>query len=228
MTLHELIEKVNGRVLEACQRAGRRQEDVQVVAVTKYVSLETTQAVLDQGLEHIGENRWQDAKEKWEALGHRGIWHFIGHLQTNKVKDILGRFHWIHSLDRMSLAKEIQKRAESEEIVIPCLIQVNISGEQSKYGLAPDQLVDFVRQVMMMKNIEIKGLMTMAPFEYRPEETRYVFRELREWKNRLNHIFEAELSLEHLSMGMSNDFEIAIEEGATMIRLGSVLVGREK
>jgi pyridoxal phosphate enzyme (YggS family) len=227
LILHERIEQVEQRIMDACHRTGRNREDVQLVAVTKYVSLQTTRTALDLGLEHIGESRWQDAKEKWEALGHRGIWHFIGHLQTNKVRDVLGRFHWIHSLDRVSLAKEIQKRAEGEGIKVPCLIQVNISGEQSKYGLAPEQLVDFVKQIMPMRNIELKGLMTMAPYEDQPELTRHVFRELREWKDRLNDSFGAELTLEHLSMGMSNDFEIAIEEGATMVRLGSILVGRE-
>jgi len=200
---------------------------VNLIAVTKYASLATTRQVLELGLQHIGENRWQDAKPKWEELGAQGTWHFIGHLQTNKVKDVVGRFAYIHSLDRLSLATELQKKAEALDLVVRCFLQVNVSGEESKYGLAPAELIDFARQIRGLDRLRIVGLMTMAPFESEPERTRPVFRGLREWRDRLND--EAILSepLTELSMGMSNDFEVAIEEGATWIRLGSVLVGHE-
>jgi pyridoxal phosphate enzyme (YggS family) len=216
VSLQDRIEQVEQRIRKVCEHSGRRREDIQLIAVTKYVSLETTRAVLDQGIEQIGENRWQDAKEKWESLGQRGI-----------VKDILGRFHWIHSLDRLSLAKEIEKRAARENKTVPCLVQLNVSGEESKYGLDPEKLFQFVEEVSEMKHIELGGLMTMAPFVENPEETRPVFRELRILRDRLQEKYGDRMKLEHLSMGMSNDFEIAIEEGATMLRLGSVLVGRE-
>jgi pyridoxal phosphate enzyme (YggS family) len=226
LSLQERIQQVERRIAEACVRAGRSREEVELIAVTKYVSQDTTKAVLDQGINHIGENRWQDAKEKWEALGERGIWHFIGHLQTNKVKDILGRFAWIHSLDRLSLAKEIEKRASKEGLIVPCLIQLNVSGEESKHGMDPERLPEFLLEVREMQHIELKGFMTMAPFEDDPEAIRPVFRKLRQIRNDVNEKYN--LNLVHLSMGMSNDFEVAIEEGATMIRLGSILVGREK
>jgi pyridoxal phosphate enzyme (YggS family) len=226
LSLQERIQQVERRIAEACVRAGRSREEVELIAVTKYVSQDTTKAVLDQGINHIGENRWQDAKEKWEALGERGIWHFIGHLQTNKVKDILGRFAWIHSLDRLSLAKEIEKRASKEGLIVPCLIQLNVSGEESKHGMDPERLPEFLLEVREMQHIELQGFMTMAPFEDDPEAIRPVFRKLRQIRNDVNEKYN--LNLVHLSMGMSNDFEVAIEEGATMIRLGSILVGREK
>ncbi|MFC5450171.1 YggS family pyridoxal phosphate-dependent enzyme [Paenibacillus aestuarii] len=227
MSLQARIEEVKTRIAAACERAGRQTDEVKTIAVTKYVSLETTRAVLDEGLLHIGENRWQDVKPKWEALHDRGTWHFIGHLQTNKVKDVIGKFAYIHSLDRMSLAKEIDKQAAALGIQTNCLLQVNISGEESKYGLQPEQVMEFAAEVSQLKHIHIAGLMTMAPYEAEAEQTRPVFRGLRELRDRLNkqHIFP--YAITELSMGMSGDFEVAIEEGATWIRLGTVLVGKE-
>lgn len=198
-----------------------------MIAVTKYISLSATREALEHGLDHIGENRWQDAAEKWGALGERGTWHFIGHLQTNKVKDVLGKFHYIHSLDRMSLAKELQKKAAAHGIKVPCFIQLNVSGEESKHGLDPAECLSFAKEVAKLDHLEVVGLMTMAPHEADPERTRPVFRGLREWKDRLNDEEIFPQPLKHLSMGMSNDFEIAIQEGATWVRLGSVLVGQE-
>ncbi|MBD0379191.1 YggS family pyridoxal phosphate-dependent enzyme [Paenibacillus sedimenti] len=227
MSLRERIHDVHTRIAAACQRSGRPEEEVKVIAVTKYVSLETTSSVLDEGLLHIGENRWQDVKPKWEALHERGTWHFIGHLQTNKVKDVIGKFAYIHSLDRMSLAKELDKQAAALGIQVKCLLQVNVSGEESKYGLAPGNLLEFALEVSKMKNIHIAGMMTMAPYEMEAEATRPVFRGLRELRDRLNEqkIFPYEIT--ELSMGMSGDFEVAIEEGATWVRLGTILVGKE-
>lgn len=225
--LEQRIREVEARIRRACEAGGRNRDDVQVIAVTKYVSLETTRAVIEHGLRHIGENRWQDAAPKIAELGGQATWHFIGHLQTNKAKDVLGKFHYIHSLDRLSLAKELQKQAEKMDLRVPCLIQMNISGEQTKYGLAPDECLAFAREVASYDRLRIIGLMTMAPYETDPERTRPVFRGLREWRDRLNELAVFPEPLTHLSMGMSNDFEIAIQEGATWIRLGSVLVGRE-
>lgn len=225
MDLHNRLEDVKQRIADACARSGRQPDEVNLIAVTKYVGTEQTRAVLDHGLQHIGENRWQDAREKWEYLNDRGIWHFIGHLQTNKVKDILGKFSYIHSLDRLSLAEAIEKKAASMGIVQKCFIQLNVSGEISKYGLAPERLLEFAQQVRNFPHIDVVGLMTMAPFETDAESSRPVFRELRRLRDELNEhkVFDAEIR--HLSMGMSGDFEVAIEEGATWIRLGSVLVG---
>ncbi|NEW05286.1 YggS family pyridoxal phosphate-dependent enzyme [Paenibacillus sp. SYP-B3998] len=227
MNLHERIQDVQTRIAAACQRVGRSVEEVKMIAVTKYVSLETTKDVLDEGLQHIGENRWQDVKPKWEALHERGTWHFIGHLQTNKVKDVIGKFDYIHSLDRLSLAKELDKHAAALGIQVQCFLQVNVSGEESKYGMAPEHLFEFADEVSRMKHIHIAGLMTMAPYEMEADATRPVFRGLRELRDSLNkqHVFPYPIT--ELSMGMSGDFEIAIEEGATWVRLGTLLVGKE-
>ncbi|MEK4359111.1 YggS family pyridoxal phosphate-dependent enzyme [Paenibacillus sp. FSL M7-1455] len=228
MTLEERIQEVNKRIEQACLRSGRAPQEVKTVAVTKYVSAAMTAKVLDGGLEHIGENRWQNAQDKWEALGHRGTWHFIGHLQTNKVKDVIGRFEYIHSLDRLSLAKELEKQAAARGLTVKTFLQVNVSGEDSKYGLAPGEVASFLQDIQSFSHIKVIGLMTMAPFEDDAEATRFVFRGLRELRDELNRKGITREPLTELSMGMSNDFEVAIEEGATWIRLGSILVGKEE
>jgi pyridoxal phosphate enzyme (YggS family) len=158
-------------------------------------------------------------------LGERAQWHFIGHLQTNKVKDIIGKFALIHSLDRLSLAEELQRKAEQLNLYVDCLVQLNISGEQSKFGLNPQEVSSFFETLTALSRINVKGLMTMAPYEAPEAEVRRIFRELRELRDRLNLHLSPEKQLTELSMGMSDDFEIAIEEGATMIRLGSALMG---
>ncbi|WP_145332037.1 YggS family pyridoxal phosphate-dependent enzyme [Paenibacillus xylanexedens] len=228
MSLEERIQQVNQKIEDACKRSNRPFEDVNVIAVTKYVSLQTTGAVLDHGLEHIGENRWQDAQAKWETYGQKGTWHFIGHLQTNKVKDVIGKFAYIHSLDRLSLAKELDKKAASLGIKVNAFMQVNISGEESKYGLQPEQASSFLKDIQSFNNLKVIGLMTMAPHEEDPELTRPVFRGLRELRDDLNGQALTAEPITELSMGMSNDFEVAIEEGATWVRLGSILVGKEE
>lgn len=228
MSLEERISHVNKRIEDACSRAGRDRNDVNVIAVTKYVSVDATAKVLQSGLQHIGENRWQNAQAKWESLGQQGIWHFIGHLQTNKVKDVIDKFQYIHSLDRLSLAKELEKKAAALDMEVQAFLQVNISGEDTKYGLAPEQAAPFLKEISGMPHLKVIGLMTMAPFEGQAEDTRPIFRGLRELRDELNQQSLTREPMLELSMGMSNDFEIAIEEGATWIRLGSILVGKEE
>ncbi|TMV46648.1 YggS family pyridoxal phosphate-dependent enzyme [Paenibacillus mesophilus] len=227
MSMQDRIRQVEARIGQACLRSGRKREDVNVIAVTKYVSTETAREAVECGLQHVGENRWQDAQAKWEAIGPDAVWHFIGHLQSNKVKDVVGKFAYIHSLDRLSLAKELDRHAAKLGISVDCFIQVNVSGEETKYGLPPEQLIPFAEQLSAYPNIRIAGLMTMAPYEAEAEATRPVFRGLRELRDRLNESGTLGYSVEHLSMGMSGDFEVAIEEGATWVRLGTVLVGKE-
>ncbi|RAV19817.1 YggS family pyridoxal phosphate-dependent enzyme [Paenibacillus contaminans] len=226
MGLKERIAEVDKRVEEACRKAGRSTNDIHIIAVTKYVSVEATAEVVKHGIREIGENRLQDAAPKREAIGDEASWHFIGHLQTNKVKDVIGKFEYIHSLDRPSLAAEIDKKAAALGIEAKCFIQVNVSGEESKYGLAPESLFSFAESLKSYGNIRVVGLMTMAPLEAEPEATRPVFRGLRELRDELNSRSILPYEVSHLSMGMSNDFEVAIEEGATWIRLGTVLVGK--
>ncbi|ANF97685.1 YggS family pyridoxal phosphate-dependent enzyme [Paenibacillus bovis] len=228
MGLQERIAHVQQRIQAVCEHNNRSADEVRVVAVTKYVSLAKTADVLDAGLMHLGENRWQNAQAKWEALHDRGVWHFIGHLQTNKVKDVIGKFQYIHSLDRLSLAKELEKKAAELGIHVNVFVQINISGEESKYGLAAEEAPAFLESLQQMPHLNVVGLMTMAPEVDDAEQTRPVFRGLRELRDRLNEQKLTEQPIEHLSMGMSGDFEIAIEEGATFVRLGSILVGKEE
>ncbi|MFF2482900.1 YggS family pyridoxal phosphate-dependent enzyme [Paenibacillus sp. NPDC058071] len=234
-TMSERASDVEARIAAACARSGRDTNQVNVIAVTKYVSIATAEEAFRAGYRHLGENRWQDAQAKWQAIsggdgtngGEQPVWHFIGSLQTNKVKDVIGKFTYIHSLDRQSLAKEIDKQASRLGIVVPCFIQVNISGEDSKHGLGPEQVSAFLQELSSFTSLRPVGLMTMAPYEAEPEETRPVFRALRELRDKLNEELKLQQPLTELSMGMSNDFEVAIEEGATWIRLGTILVGKE-
>lgn len=231
MSIRARLDEVDRRIREACARSGRRREDVEIVAVTKYVSIETAREALRSGLVHLGENRWQEAAPKLRALQEedpRPTWHFIGTLQTNKVKDVVGRFAYIHSLDRPSLAEAINRRAEQLGIRVPCFIQVNVSGEATKHGLAPEELIGFARTLADMRGIAVAGLMTMAPYVEDPEEARPVFRRLRELRDELNRAAVLPEEAPGLSMGMSNDFEVAVEEGATWLRLGTILVGKEE
>jgi len=225
VTLLDRMRSVEERLARACAARGRKREDVTVIAVTKYVSVAAAEAIVKAGIRHIGENRWPDAKAKWEALQGQAVFHYIGTLQTNKVKHVVGRFDYIHSLDRLSLAEAIHSRASSLGIKVPCFIQVNVSGEATKHGLSPEELPDFVRQLRPFTAIKPIGLMTMAPYTDDPEKTRPVFRGLRQLRDDLNRAALTEEPLTELSMGMSGDFEVAVEEGATWVRLGTVLVG---
>ncbi len=233
MLIETKLKHAEGRIGAACMRSGRSRDEITIIAVTKYVSIDRVKEALGNQLYHLGENRWQDARHKWEVLqeedsADKQVWHFIGSLQSNKAKDVVGRFDYIHSLDRISLAEAIQKKAESLEIAIPCFIQVNVSKEPSKQGVDEEELFHFVEQLKPFTSIIPVGLMTMAPYEAEPEETRPVFRKLRELRDELQNRSGGTSSIKHLSMGMSNDFEIAIEEGATFIRLGTILVGEEE
>lgn len=237
MTLAERKAEVDRRIEEACRRAGRDPSEVSVIAVTKYVSLERAREALAAGCLNLGENRWQDARDKWEALERESseaderekpVWHFIGSLQSNKAKDVVGKFTYIHSLDRLSLAEAIDRKAASLGITVPCFIQVNVSGEQSKHGLSPEGLQELAEGLRQYPAIRPVGLMTMAPHEGDPELTRPVFRRLRELRDEANRQGWFPEPLTELSMGMSNDFEVAVEEGATRVRLGTILVGKEE
>lgn len=221
-----LIE-IKDRIAAACQRVGRDPDEVTIVAVTKYIGADETAALVEAGQQDLGENRLQVALPKLDALAERapGVrWHYIGSLQTNKVKEVLQRFHLIHSLDRLSLAKEIDKRARALGITVPCLVQVNVSGEESKGGFAPEEVAEFLGHLAEMPGIEVQGFMTMAPAGVDPEAARPVFRGLREWRDRWLAEGTAPATATRLSMGMSGDFEIAVEEGAAFVRIGSILV----
>jgi pyridoxal phosphate enzyme (YggS family) len=220
------MKEVNNRIEAACARSGRSSSEVNIIAVTKYVSVEATQEVLDQGLLQIGENRAQNALPKIEALGDKAIWHYIGHLQSNKVKDVVGKFTYIHSVDRLSLAKEINKKAEAMNVQVNVFVQVNVSGEASKQGVQPSEAKSLLTEIKKLPHLKVIGLMTMAPIVDKPEQTRPIFRGLRLLRDELNQAQVTAEPMTELSMGMSDDFEIAIEEGATWVRLGTILVGK--
>ncbi len=225
MGVKERAQSIQARIEERCKTSGRAKEDVHLIAVTKYVSSATAKEALDSGIQHIGENRLEGMLEKQADLGRdRAIWHFIGSLQTRKVKDVLPFIDYLHSLDRLSLAKEIEKRADR---VISCFVQVNVSGEDSKHGLPAENVEAFIEQLTPFSKIKVVGLMTLAPLTDDETVLRAVFRDLKDLQERLAAKGYAHAPCDQLSMGMSNDFEMAIEEGATFIRIGTALVGKE-
>ena len=218
--LHVIQEKIEN----AAKRAGRNPKDIQIIAVTKYVSTERTIEAIEAGIKNIGENRPDGLIAKQEGIKERPVWHFIGSLQTRKVKLVINRVDVLHSLDRLSLAEEIEKRATRQ---IDCFVQVNVSGEDTKHGIQPQDTIKFVQQLAGFHKIRVLGLMTMAPLTDDEEEIRTCFRKLKELQVMIQKMVLPNAPCTELSMGMSNDYEIAIEEGATMVRIGTALVGNE-
>ncbi|MGC8990352.1 MAG: YggS family pyridoxal phosphate-dependent enzyme, partial [Verrucomicrobiia bacterium] len=223
MSLADNLKALQDRIANACARAGRDPASVALVAVSKGHPPETVCAAADLGVTVFGENRVQEAKAKIPLCPGRLKWHMVGHLQTNKVRDALALFDMIHSVDSLHLATEINKAAERLSRFVPILLEVNVAGESTKYGYNPDKLLAELPMLNALPRLEIRGLMTMAPWTPDPERVRPVFRRLRELKLKCEDILGA--PMEHLSMGMSGDFEVAIEEGATMVRIGTALFG---
>ncbi|WP_173916551.1 YggS family pyridoxal phosphate-dependent enzyme [Halobacillus sp. Marseille-Q1614] len=222
MTVADNLAEMKQIIQHACKNCERNPDDITIIGVTKYVSIERAREALKAGVKNLGENRREGFLEKYEAIGSDAAWHFIGSLQSRKVKDIINEVDYIHSLDRKSLAKEIQKRADK---TVPCFVQVNVSGEDSKHGLDPAEVEDFIHSLKGYDKIKIVGLMTMAPHIDKEEELRAVFRKLRALRDIIRDQKLDHAPCEWLSMGMSNDYKLAIEEGATHIRVGSSLVG---
>jgi len=222
MNISENVARVCERIENAAVKAGRTPSSVKLVAVTKTVDAEAAKAVMDAGVCALGENRVQSFLEKYEVLGSVPQWHIIGHLQTNKVKYITGKVSLIHSVDSVHLAQEISRKAEQLGTVQEILLQFNISGEESKSGAAPESAQAFIEAVAPLAGVNIKGLMTMAPLGVGEAETRKVFAGLRMLRDDLQNRYP-DLCLSELSMGMSGDFESAIYEGATIVRVGSAL-----
>ncbi|MGG1678793.1 YggS family pyridoxal phosphate-dependent enzyme [Neobacillus sp. NRS-1170] len=218
------LEQIRQQINEACLKANRDPEEIKLIAVTKYVSTERAKEALDAGIYNLGENRDEGLLAKWDVLQDKPIWHFIGTLQTRKVKNIIDKVEYIHSLDRLSLAEEINKRAKRK---IKCLVQVNVSQEESKHGLTADEAIEFIESLRPYENIIVEGLMTMAPFTDDEMVLRDCFRKLRELQDQIQAYNLEFAPCTELSMGMSNDFTIAIEEGATMVRIGTALVGED-
>jgi PLP dependent protein len=224
MRVADNLIQIQQQINEACIKGNRNPDDVKLIAVTKYVSIERAQEALEAGVNHLGENRDEGLLAKWEVIKDKPSWHFIGSLQKRKVKNIIDKVEYIHSLDRLSLAEEINKRAKQK---IKCLVQVNISGEESKHGLTSEEAIVFIESLRPYENISVEGLMTMAPFTNEEHVIRDCFRKLRKLRDQVQSLHLSFAPCTELSMGMSNDFQIAIEEGATMIRIGTALVGEE-
>ena len=218
MNLVENADLVRQQV-ETARNKANRQDQVNVIAVTKYVDVATTEALVKTGIQHIGENRVDKFLEKYQALKDYDLtWHLIGSLQRRKVKDVINLVDYFHALDSVKLAQEIQKRAEHP---IKCFLQVNISGEESKHGFAPDELDDVFAEIAQLDKIEIVGLMTMAPFEASQEELQDIFSKTHQLQKQLEKKQLKNMPFSELSMGMSRDFEVAIANGATYVRIGT-------
>lgn len=219
------IAALRQRIAIAAEQAGRKPEEIELIAVTKTVDVPRIREAMAEGITSLGENRVQELTAKYEEVGPEANWHLIGHLQTNKVKYIVDKVALIHSLDRMSLARELSKRAQAISRVVPVLVQVNIAEEESKFGLYRDEVIPFIEDVRSMAGLKIQGLMTIAPLTGDPEEVRPVFRSLKELAVEIGNMGFPEVEMRYLSMGMTNDFEVAIQEGANMIRVGSGIFG---
>ena len=226
MDLKSNIKKVTGRISDAAKRAGRNPEEITLVAVSKRVEAERVLEAVNCGLSTFGENYAQELRDKRRLIEESSespvSWHFIGRLQKNKVKYVVGNVGLIHSLDSLSVAREIDKKAERLGTSAKVLIEVDTSGEETKGGIRTDMLESFLEDLSTLKSIEVKGLMTMPPYFDDPEEARPYFKRLREIRDGLKSEYPG---LSELSMGMSGDFEVAIEEGTTIVRIGTSIFG---
>jgi hypothetical protein len=216
------LENIKEQIKQACAKSNRNLEEITLIGVTKYVTIERTEEALQAGVTNFGENRLEGFLTKYHHFADKANWHFIGTLQSRKVKEVIDKVDMIHSLDRMSLAKEINKRAEE---TMDCFVQVNVSGEETKHGLMPGEVLSFIEEAAKYEKIRIVGLMTMAPHIDDKSCLRQIFRKLAALRNEVRSQKFSHAPCEYLSMGMSNDYAIAVEEGATHIRIGSNLVG---
>ena len=223
MSLAENLDLIQQKIRGACQRAGRDENSVRLLAVSKTHPAESIQEAVNGGQLLFGENKIQEAKAKIPLCPGKARWHFIGHLQSNKVRDAVTLFEMIQSVDSLALAQEISRRCEPAARTMPVLIEVNVAGEASKFGYQPEKLLRELPDLNRLPRIEVHGLMTVPPYVTDAERARPHFRRLRELKTKCEEMLGAPLP--HLSMGMSGDFEVAIAEGATMVRVGTALFG---
>ena len=228
--LRDRIRNVRERIDRACERSGRDAGSVTLIAVSKTFPMSSVEEAYQAGIRHFGENRVQELTAKSKSLP--GIrengdvhWHMIGHAQRNKAKDVISHADMLHSLDSLRLANELNRRAEMADVVLPCMVQVNVSGETSKFGLQPEDVKAFIEEVISFEHIDVTGLMTLAAPVQDPEEVRPQFQLLRTIRDEIRGSDKRLNGFNHLSMGMSGDFEVAVEEGATHIRVGSLIFG---
>ena len=223
--LKDNLVEVEKRILEACHKAGRSRDEVTLIAVSKTKPVEMLQEIYDANVRDFGENKVQEMCDKMEVLPHDIKWHMIGHLQTNKVKYIVGRTELIHSVDSIRLAREIQKQAVKKDVIVPILVEVNIAQEESKFGISKEETISLVKEIALLDHVAIKGLMTIAPFVEDPEDNRGYFKAIKELSVDINNQNIDNVTMDILSMGMTGDYTVAIEEGATMVRVGTGIFG---
>ena len=226
--LCENLKKVEENIAAACRKAGRDRSEVTLIAVSKTKPADMLQTVYDQNIREFGENTVQEMCEKMEVLPKDIHWHMIGHLQTNKVKYIVGKTALIHSVDSLHLAKEIEKQATKNNVIVPILIEVNIAEEESKFGIHREETIALVREIAQMEHVHIRGLMTIAPYVENPEDNRPYFREIRQLSVDIKQENIDNVNMDVLSMGMTGDYMVAIEEGATIVRVGTGIFGERQ
>ena len=223
--LKENLEKVEENIQAACDRAGRKRDEVTLIAVSKTKPVEMLQEAYDLGVRINGENKAQELASKYEVLPKDIHWHMIGHMQRNKVKYIIDKVDLIHSVDSVRLAETIDKEAAKKGIVVNVLLEVNMAKEDTKFGLMPEEVMDFIHEIVRFQHIKVQGLMTIAPFVENPEENRPIFAHLRKLSVDIAKKNIDNITMSILSMGMTNDYQVAIEEGATMVRVGTGIFG---
>lgn len=223
--LKENLNAVEEKIQKACDRANRRRNEVTLIAVSKTKPVEMLKGIYDCNQRDFGENKVQEMCDKMSVLPTDIKWHMIGHLQTNKVKYIVGKTELIHSVDSLHLAKEIEKQAAKNNVLQPILVEVNIAQEESKFGIFKEEAIDLIRNIATLPHLQIKGLMTIAPFVENPEENRLYFRQIRQLSVDIENENIDNVDMKVLSMGMTGDYEVAIEEGATIVRVGTGIFG---
>lgn len=223
--LKENLINVENNIMKACEKAGRNRSEVTLIAVSKTKPVEMLQEVYDEGIRYFGENKVQEMCDKMEVMPKDINWNMIGHLQTNKVKYIVGKTSLIHSVDSLKLAEEIQKQAIKNDVIVDILVEVNIANEETKFGISKEEAIQMVKDIAKLDHIRIKGLMTIAPFVENPEDNRLYFREIKQLSVDINNQNIDNVCMDILSMGMTGDYMVAIEEGATMVRVGTGIFG---
>lgn len=221
----ENLKAVQANIERACEKAGRNPSEVTLVAVSKTKPVEMLQEAFDAGARVFGENKVQEIMDKYEQLPEEIHWHMIGHLQRNKVKYIVGKVAMIHSVDSFRLAETIEQEAEKQNVVVPVLIEVNVAEEESKFGVGVEETEELIRKIASFSHVRVNGLMTIAPFVENPEENRGVFRKLKQLSVDIAAKNINNVSMNVLSMGMTGDYMVAVEEGATMVRVGTGIFG---
>ncbi len=223
--LKDNLIQVENNILTACKKAGRDRSEVTLIAVSKTKPVEMLREIYDAGIRDFGENKVQEMCEKTEVLPEDIRWHMIGHLQTNKVKYIVGKTALIHSVDSLHLAEEIQKQAVKKDVVVPILIEVNIAEEASKFGIRKEEAIRLARELSALDHLQVQGLMAIAPYVEDPEENRPYFSEIRQLSVDIRNQNIDNINMNVLSMGMTGDYMVAIEEGATIVRVGTGIFG---